>query len=391
MRARAVLGVLALGATACGGAETAPGEEGSGVGSGDELEGDPGSARGEGGGASGAGWDFGDPGGGEGAGAGGDPGGEVSDGGAGGRGGGGSAGPGEGGGDAGQPASTTRLTGLRPSEGDFDGGEEVTISGDGLAAATQVKFGGGVAIILDRAARALVVEAPPGQPGGVEVTVQVGERVLRAGRRFHYRGPRVDGNVGEWPGGAWDPTRQEARSLEGEEGLVRMAAVSDGRTLTVALIGLVDQHSAIVGYVDLDPGAGTGVTRMQDIDPSGDPLAQALSNPLTAQGGFGAELAFGTVGMWSSREEADPRAGWRDVSDPADVRWVGGALHALVAVSTVEASIPLPRGLAGGSVAVVIRIVSVDGRRLAPFTLPPDDDAQPGRWTRSYLVPVPDP
>ena len=35
--------------------------------------------------------------------------------------------------------------------------------------------------------------------------------------------------------------------------------------------------------------------------------------------------------------------------------------------------------------------VSADGSRLAPVTLPPDDDAQPGRWTRSYLVPVPDP
>jgi len=267
----------------------------------------------------------------------------------------------------------------------------VTVTGAGLAGATQVKFGGGVAFILDRDPRALLVETPPGNPGGVEVTVQVGDQVLRVGRRFHYRGPEVDGTVGEWPPSAWDPSAQDARSLEGGDGLGRMAAVSDGRTLTVALVGSVDQHSAIVGYVDLDPGAGTGVTRMQDIDPSGDALARALSNPLSAEGGFGAELAFGTVGMWSSRDDADPRAGWRDVSDPAAVRWVAGDLHALVAGSTVEASVPLPPGLAGGSVAVAVRLVSVDGSRLAPVTLPPDDNAVPGRWTRSYLVPVPEP
>jgi hypothetical protein len=269
------------------------------------------------------------------------------------------------------------------------GGIEVEVLGGGLLRAREVRIGQRPADVVARSPERLVVKTPPGQPGPADVVVDLEDKEAVLPGGFRFLGPDPDGNLAEWREGWWSAPPGVDSDLPGA-GLERLAAVSDGRRLHVAVTGLVSPDAAVVGYVDLDPGAGTGVKDMDAIDPAGGQLDQALSCPLvTGEAGLGAELAFGTAGAWSAPEEGSEEAGWRDVSDPARVRWLPGALSYRLATGSLETSVELPRAGVGSEVALAVRLVSLDGSRLSNQTLPPDDPRRPGVWSASYTVAVP--
>jgi hypothetical protein len=302
----------------------------------------------------------------------------------------GDAGGQDGGGEDGPPGVVVEVERLRPSEGPFSGGNELTLTGKGLVGVQEIKIGGNDGFIIDRADRTLLFRAPMGDPGPAAVKIQFEDQLLTLPRSYMYLGPSPDGVLAEWPDHWWAPEEAPDEELNDESGLVRMAAVSDGHTLYIAIIGFATQEAAIVGYVDLDPGAGTGLKEMDRINPAGGALDTALSNRVVAEGGLGAELAFGTVGMWSSPEQGSPLAGWRNLADPENPRWVEGQLSALVASYTLETSVSLPPAVAGQDIAVCVRIVTADGQRLSNETLPPDNPALPAKWSESYIVRVPE-
>jgi hypothetical protein len=63
------------------------------------------------------------------------------------------------------------VTGVAPSQGPVAGGTTVTITGTGLAGATEVDFGSTLASIVSDSDSEIVVTSPPGAPGVVLVTV----------------------------------------------------------------------------------------------------------------------------------------------------------------------------------------------------------------------------
>lgn len=293
------------------------------------------------------------------------------------------------GGDDGDEAVIQEVGRIRPSEGPMDGGTEVTLGGRGLQGVREIKVGNDAGFILGREDRTLLFRTPAGEPGPARVTAHFDDEVLTVERGFLYLGPTPDGGLAEWRREWWVPSPVEDRDLQGDSGLVRMAAVSDGRKLYVAVVGFALQDAAIVGYVDLDPGAGTGLKEMDLINPDGGELDRALSNRLVAEGGLGAELAFGSVGMWSADEAGAAQAGWRDLADPDNPRWERGALSALGVGESIETSVALPLAVAGTEIALCVRIVTADGRTMSNETLPPDNPALPYKWSTSYMVQVP--
>ena len=284
----------------------------------------------------------------------------------------------------------TEVGQFRPTEGSYLGGTSVILSGKGLEGVRRLTVGRQQAFIEERHDLSLQFRTPAGTPGLAVVQAYLDGEVLEVRQRFLFLGPSADGGLGDWREDWWDPPFDRMEEVPDDNGLLRMAAVSDGRLLHIAVVGYVLQDMAIIGFVDLDPGEGTGTVNMQDIDPEGGQLNTALSCPLLADDGLGAELAFGTVGMWSAADRGAPQAGWRDVSDPANIRWVAGPLSAVQALATVETTVALPRRVAGTEIAIAVRLVSADGRRLASDTLPRDNPANPGKWSRSYMLQIPD-
>jgi hypothetical protein len=66
------------------------------------------------------------------------------------------------------------VSGVSPSDGPPAGGTLVTISGTGLIATTEVDFGAAPANLISETNTTITVNAPPGTPGPVHVTVITG-------------------------------------------------------------------------------------------------------------------------------------------------------------------------------------------------------------------------
>ena len=91
-------------------------------------------------------------------------------------------------------AAAPTVTGLSPASGPATGGSTVTIAGTGLANATAVMFGGKLATIVSSSATQLVVTAPAGVAGKVDVTVMTagGTSAITVADQFTYL-PAVTG------------------------------------------------------------------------------------------------------------------------------------------------------------------------------------------------------
>ncbi len=191
--------------------------------------------------------------------------------------------------------------------------------------------------------------------------------------------PTLDGalSMKEWVG----PILQAQKASEWTNNTVSQLYVAFDKTqLYVGWTGSVEAKNAIVAYVDVDYGKGTGVKSPVDLKDNTGALDDAVSNVLKVlDGSFAADFALGTVGMKSqlTGKPADSAgAGWRSLANVSDLGWLGGKLVAQSGKG-VEASLPLsvlfPKGVpaTGATVALFVKIVNGDG------SVAPKDGALP--------------
>jgi len=197
-------------------------------------------------------------------------------------------------------------------------------------------------------AATVTVVTPPNVAGAADIvfTLAGGEEDTLAGA-FEYvllGTPLVDGDLGDW--GAeymvasnsvvsnWDPDLNA---------LSELYLAYDGNNLYIGVSGYSESLNYILGYVDVDFGAATGVTDMStlaDNDGDGD-LDDALSNVVTVTAaGFGAEFGFGAQGnSVVAAGDLEASAGWRSLSPLDDFSWIQGPVDQ--GASAMETSVAL--------------------------------------------------
>ncbi len=275
-----------------------------------------------------------------------------------------------------------------PASAPFFGGGELVIHGFRLALVAAVRIGDEDAEILEALDTRLTVRVPAGHPGPAGIAVDVGDETLTLFGAFRYQGPVVDGAVDDWPAAWWVGASDVDSSWgEGNE-LYALGGVSDGDSLWIAVRGRVEALNAVVGYVDIDPGEGTGVDDLGELSDADGALDIALSGPIgIAVPLGGAELGFGTVGM-ASTQGLHGAAGWRGL-DPADnFAWFDEPLVVDAEASQIEGRVALPDGV-GDQVAVAVRIGNASGEALSNQCLPADDPDQPGVVSVMARIDVP--
>lgn len=218
--------------------------------------------------------------------------------------------------------------------------------------------------------------------------------------------PTVDGVLGaDWPAGSlaatnaepspWGPTLNALRSLR---------VAWDAQRLYLGIEGTVEARNAIAVYLDRDfvPGdAATGLTRIDTLTDATGALDDALSAAIVAlPGSFGAELAWGTLGMQrKAATELRADIGLRDLACPrcaGDLAWVMGDQVECVGGASPGCEVALPwssiYGPAGRPpsprLGLFVRLVSASGASVAPGQcLPPQDG--PAAEARSVAVIAP--
>ncbi len=293
------------------------------------------------------------------------------------------------------PSQPPVISGVDPAFGTTLGGTEVTISGQNFVQGATVVFGGVEVTPASISATEVRLASPKHPTGLVDVAVRNpdGKEAL-ASQVFEYvaKGtPVLDGRVGT----DWDETFLAAENAvptdwgPGLNELARVYASYDDQFLYVGIQGRCEAQNTIVGYVDMDWGAGTGVADMETLTDTTGALDDAFSSLLKVQEfGFGAEWAFGTKGMaqvtgFVGLEQAPPEmdfAGWRWLGNPADLAWIlaGGEVLTSVDEGSIETWIPLftlfQQGVSpgGATLALVIRLVNNDGTATSNQALPAD-------------------
>lgn len=291
------------------------------------------------------------------------------------------------------PVQPPTVSGVEPAFGTTLGGTEVTISGQNFVPGATVVFGGVEVAPASVSATEVRLVTPKHPPGLVDVTVRNPDgKAATSPQAFEYvpKGtPVLDGRVGT----DWDGTFLLAENAvatdwgPGLNELARLYASYDGQFLYVGIRGRCEASNAIVGYVDLDAGLGTGVADMGTLTDTTGALDNAISSLVVVQEpGFGAEMAFGTKGMaeatgfvgaGTTPPECD-LAGWRLLGNPADLGWVltGGEVLTDTDEGGVETWIPLsgifPGGVpaAGATMGIVVRLVNQDGTVTSNQALP---------------------
>ncbi len=227
--------------------------------------------------------------------------------------------------------------------------------------------------------------------------------------------PRVDGTLGaaEWPA-AWRLAQTDELADWDLNHLDAIYLAYDERGLYLAIEGGLerlgdddDAGSALLAYLDVDLGAGSGFAALRALDDEDDSAAdedlrldRALTSDVDASGvpGFGADWAFGTMELTPAvgSEFDDARTGWRRLA-AGDLGWFGiegdGASctyatscgdEAVTCVGgdgddeggVIEAFLPwclvsdigLPPG--GLTMGLLARLVSRDGRAASEQVLP---------------------
>jgi hypothetical protein len=191
-----------------------------------------------------------------------------------------------------------------------------------------------------------------------------------------------DGLLDEWAAPQQLATNTVATTWGADNHLDALYAASDGETLYVAIAGraLGDTFgpNAIAVYVDVDFGAGSGLTDTTPLEVTG-AVDDALGGALTfSAAGFGAEVAFATLnGATYTPAVADPAtvaAGWRGLAPTDNLPWLtdGGVV---ASASGVEAWLPLatllgPATGASHTLGLNVRIANQTGMSLANQALP---------------------
>ena len=211
--------------------------------------------------------------------------------------------------------------------------------------------------------------------------------------------PTVDGLLGDdWPAGTlvaenatpspWGPSLNALRALR---------VAWDDANLYVGVSGVVEATNALVLFVDRDVSAtSTGLRAPSSLTDGTGALDDALSCAIdSTPAGFGAEIAWGTVGMQrKGGTELRPEIGLRDLACPrcaADLGWIVGDTAVCVGGATPACEVAIPWTAIFGpsgrpprpSLALFARVTSRDGSAVAPQVSLPRD---PSPSTRAVTV-----
>lgn len=219
--------------------------------------------------------------------------------------------------------------------------------------------------------------------------------------------PTVDGVLGaDWPAGSlvaenatpspWGPSLNALRALR---------VAWDDANLYVGVSGVVESTNAMVLFIDRDVSVSpTGLRAPSSITDGVGALDDALSCAIDATpAGFGAEVAWGTVGMQrKGGTELRPEIGLRDVACPrcaADLGWIAGDAAVCVGGATPACEVSIPWTAIFGpsgrpprpALALFARVTNRDGSAVAPEVSLPRDPSPAARavTVAALITPAP--
>ena len=307
---------------------------------------------------------------------------------------------------------------LEPAFGKVAGGDTVTVKGEKFASGARILIDGTEAPTTFINEGELRITTPEHAAGPVEVKVinpDNAQASLADGFLYVLRGtPSLERNssneieIETTSGNDWHShhlvAQGEAGSNWGANFADRLYLAYDQQNLYLGIAGFVESNNAIVVYLDVDYGRGTGVADMKTLSDnwgvdSNFGLDNAVSSIVEAHaGGFGAEYAAGTLGMAGIEASDDgPQrwnlAGLRKLQPADNFSWMGGATVRTSAVNKVlEMSLPwsvLTGSLPSGSkVALFVRLLNSDGQYLSNDTLPPDNATRPDVVNQVFVFDV---
>lgn len=301
------------------------------------------------------------------------------------------------------------LIAVQPAFAAAAGGSAVVATGTNLPADASAVF----AAIGEGAKPATAIKAVA---GGLELTVPalpVGPALLTlataAGKPIGgalafdavaVATPLVDGAVGaDWPAGAVVQSLNGVPTAwgTGKNELKTLWVAFDKSNLYLGIAGTCEANNAIVAYLDVDYGAGTGVAGPSQLQDNTGAVDDAIAT--AAKGGdakFGLDFAVASIGM-GSFEGTDlgksTAAGWRGLQKVNDFAWLAGTVKA--GSGAIEASIPLktlyPMGLpsSGAELRVVVVLGNANGAAISNQFVP-SQPSQPDAltWTQTVAVKV---
>ncbi|MFH1529846.1 MAG: IPT/TIG domain-containing protein [Pseudomonadota bacterium] len=244
-----------------------------------------------------------------------------------------------------------------PGFGAVTGGAAVTVTGANFTDDMTVEVGGVAAAFVFTDAGSVVVTMPANLPGPADIvfTLPGGESdTLEGGFEYVLLGtPAVDGDLGDWEPAYKVATNSVASNWDPDlNALSDLYLAYDATNLYIAVSGYAESPNYILGTVDVDFGAATGVTDMGTLtDNGGDgDLDDALSNVVTVTAaGFGAEFGFGAQGnAVVSAGDLAPNAGWRALDPPGNFSWIPGPVDQ--GAGAVETSVALADLLGGAGI-----------------------------------------
>ncbi|MSP90479.1 MAG: hypothetical protein EXR79_01525 [Myxococcales bacterium] len=304
------------------------------------------------------------------------------------------------------PPGAPTLTAIEPKWAAAKGGSIVKLIGANLDPAFTVTFASLVAeqfkvngtAVQAAGAGALLVTAPALAVGAADVLVTKADASLllklpAALDIVPIDSPMVDGVLGEWHAAGLAATNDVATAWgAGKNELGQAWAAYDSKNMYFGLSGVCEPANAIVVYVDVDVGAGSGVQSPAQLKDAAGALDDAIAGVLEFEGsGWGLDFAFGSVGMATfagGDPGKAPGAGWRGLAKLDDFAWLDAPVVASASGKAIEASIPLaqlyPGGVppAGITLQWVAALVNKDGLVPSNQFLP----MQPGAPKPTTLV-----
>lgn len=277
-----------------------------------------------------------------------------------------------------KPAGQPTLTGIAPTWAAAKGGSVIVLQGENLQPAFPISFvstmpqkttvvgtsaaavAGGVSVVVPSLLPmpADVVVAPPNfaalkLPAALEMVP--------------FDTPVMDGS----PADDWHPYSMAAMNVVGTnwgDGLNmvnNVYAAFDSNNVYFGVQGACEGANAIVVYIDIDYGAGTGVTNPANLNDNVGAVDDAISSiVVSTDTKFGAEFAWASVGMQSfpgGEASLSTGAGWRNLADVSNLAWLTGPVIANAEAPGIEASLPLSvlfqSGVPSGGATVAFAVV----------------------------------
>lgn len=174
--------------------------------------------------------------------------------------------------------------------------------------------------------------------------------------------PKPDGEIGS----DWDPGTllavNDVGSAWAGNSVAQLYAAYDADNLYIGVSGGVEAQNAVVVYVDVDYGAGTGAKSPLDLQDNSGALDDAIASKFVSKDAkFGMEFALGTLGMLtfsSGNASESGSVGWRSLEKIGDFAWLTAPVFAQ-AGKAVEGAIPLATLFPGGVPAKGTRVALV--------------------------------